>query len=102
MDIEDLVERALNRDRPAIAKLISLVEDGGPDVARAMKLLYPHTGDAYTIGITGAPGAGKSTLTERLIARLRSGGATVGVLAVYALRVMVRGRSLARRGREAG
>ena len=82
MSIEDLVNRALKGERPAIAKVISLVEDGGSDVARAMKLLYPHTGDAYTIGITGAPGAGKSTLTERLIARLRAGDATLGVLAV--------------------
>ena len=82
MSVNDLVERALGGDRRAIARVISLVEDGGGDVAEAMKLLYPHTGDAYTIGITGAPGAGKSTLTERLIAKLRAGGAKIGVLAV--------------------
>src|SRR3712207_1442253 len=47
-----------------------------------MKELYPHTGEAYTIGVTGAPGAGKSTLTERLVARARAGGHQVGVLAI--------------------
>ena len=47
-----------------------------------MDALHRHTGDAYTVGVTGSPGAGKSTLTERLIARARAGGKTVGVLAV--------------------
>ena len=47
-----------------------------------MDALHPHTGDAYTVGVTGSPGAGKSTLTERLVARARAAGKTVGVLAV--------------------
>ncbi len=77
-----LVERALGGERSAIARLISLVEDGGPQVGGAMKVLYPHTGRAYTLGITGSPGAGKSTLTEKIVAHARSAGKTVGVLAV--------------------
>jgi LAO/AO transport system kinase len=58
------------------------VEDGGADLGRAMQALYPHTGKAYSIGITGAPGAGKSTLTERLVGRARRDELTVGVLAI--------------------
>ena len=65
-----------------MARLISLVEDGGADLGRVMNELYPHTGRAYTVGVTGAPGAGKSTLTEKLVARVRRDGLTVGVLAV--------------------
>ena len=77
-----LVERALDGDRVATAKLLSLVEQGGDDARRAVALLHPHTGRAWSIGITGAPGSGKSTLTDRLVAALRSDGAEVGVLAV--------------------
>ena len=82
MNVSDLVQRALSGDRPAIARLISLVEDGGPEMGEAMKALHPHTGGAYTIGITGAPGAGKSTLTEKVVAHARADGRTVGVLAI--------------------
>jgi len=81
-DVDDLVERALQADRGAIARLISLVETGGPDATRAVAALYGRTGNAYTVGITGAPGSGKSTLTDRLIGRLRRDGASVGVLAI--------------------
>lgn len=77
-----IVERALAGERPAIARLISLVEDGHEELGAIMKALYPHTGSAYTIGITGAPGAGKSTLTEALVTRARADGHKVGVLAV--------------------
>ncbi|MPZ92819.1 MAG: methylmalonyl Co-A mutase-associated GTPase MeaB [Actinobacteria bacterium] len=80
--VPDLVARALQGERRAIARLISLVEDGGEDLAEVMHELYPHTGRAYTIGITGAPGAGKSTLTERLVARIRADERSVGVLAI--------------------
>jgi len=82
LDIDGLIDRALEGERVAIARLISLVEDGGSDLGRVMKAIYPHTGGAYTIGITGSPGAGKSTLTERLVARARTDGHSVGVLAV--------------------
>jgi LAO/AO transport system kinase len=82
LDIDGLIHRALEGERVAIARLISLVEDGGADLGRVMKELYPHTGRAYTVGITGSPGAGKSTLTERLVGRARAEGHRVGVLAV--------------------
>jgi LAO/AO transport system kinase len=78
----ELVERTRAGDRGALARLLSLVEGGGPDAVDAVAVLYPHTGGAWTIGVTGAPGAGKSTLTDRLIARLRRDGDEVGVLAV--------------------
>jgi GTPase len=80
--VEALVDATLKGDRRALARLISMVEDGGPDLARVMEAIRPHTGTSYTIGITGAPGAGKSTLTERLVGRARRDGAQVGVLAV--------------------
>jgi LAO/AO transport system kinase len=80
--LDALVGRALEADRGAVARLISLVESGGADATAAVARLFPHTGHAYTVGITGAPGSGKSTLTDRLIARLRSDGAKVGVLAI--------------------
>ena len=79
---EDLVERALAGDRRAIAKLLSLVEQGRDGARTALALLHRRTGNAWTIGITGAPGAGKSTLTDVLVVRLRATGAEVGVLAV--------------------
>jgi LAO/AO transport system kinase len=78
----ELIRRALAGERLAIARLISLVEDGGAGLGRVMEELYPHTGSGYSIGITGAPGAGKSTLAERLVARARSDGLAIGVLAV--------------------
>lgn len=82
MDAQTLVERARNGDRRSLARLISLVEDGGPELGTAIEALYPHTGNSYSIGVTGAPGAGKSTLTDRLVARIRSDNATVAVLAI--------------------
>ncbi|HEU4480300.1 MAG TPA: methylmalonyl Co-A mutase-associated GTPase MeaB, partial [Actinomycetota bacterium] len=82
MDIDAVIERALKRERRSIARLISLVEDGGPDLGRVMQALYPHTGRAYSIGITGAPGAGKSSLSDRIVARARADDHKVGVLAI--------------------
>ena len=81
-DPQALISEALAGKRLAIARLISLVEDGGPDLSLVMEALYPHTGKAYSLGITGAPGAGKSTLTERLVGRARRSGHKVGVLAI--------------------
>jgi LAO/AO transport system kinase len=80
--LSSLVGDVLAGERRAIARLISMVEDGGPELADIMDALYPHTGSAYSVGVTGAPGAGKSTLTERLVARARRDSETVGVLAV--------------------
>jgi LAO/AO transport system kinase len=81
-DPSSLVEAARAGDRAAIAKLISLIETGGESAVDAVARLFAHTGEAYTVGVTGAPGAGKSSLTDRLIARIRGGGEEVGVLAV--------------------
>ncbi|HUI49008.1 MAG TPA: methylmalonyl Co-A mutase-associated GTPase MeaB [Acidimicrobiia bacterium] len=80
--IATLVERALEGDRRSIAKVISLVERGGDGARVVIRMLHPRTGNAWSIGITGAPGAGKSTLTDQLVGRLRATGGEVGVLAV--------------------
>ena len=77
-----LVEGTLAGERASVARLITLVETGGEAAQQAISALFPHTGSAYTVGITGAPGSGKSTLTDRLIARIRKDGTEVGVLAV--------------------
>jgi LAO/AO transport system kinase len=81
-DAAALVEAALNGDRRSIAKVLSLVEAGGDGARTAISLLHPRTGNAWSIGITGAPGAGKSTLTDQLVLQLRATGGEVGVLAV--------------------
>ncbi|HET9444172.1 MAG TPA: methylmalonyl Co-A mutase-associated GTPase MeaB [Acidimicrobiales bacterium] len=79
---DDLVEAAAGGDRTALARLLSLVERGGDPARDVARLTYPRGGRAYTVGITGAPGAGKSTLTSRLIEVVRRAGLEVGVLAV--------------------
>jgi LAO/AO transport system kinase len=81
IEAPSLVAEVLAGNRRAIARLISMIEDGAV-LGRVMDALHPHTGGAYSIGITGAPGAGKSSLTERLVARARRDRARVGVLAV--------------------
>jgi LAO/AO transport system kinase len=81
-DPAELVRLACAGDRRAVARLISLVETGGAPARDALAALYPITGRAYSVGITGAPGAGKSTLTDRLVARIRADGEQVAVLAV--------------------
>ena len=65
-----------------MGRLISLVEDGAPALGPVMHDLYVRTGHVYSVGVTGAPGAGKSTLTERLIAEIRRHEERVGVLAI--------------------
>jgi GTPase len=81
-DPAELVEAARKGDRGALARLISFVEEGG-DLAREVgRLTFPLAGNAYTAGITGATGSGKSTLTERVISTIRGAGDEVGVLAV--------------------
>lgn len=77
-----LVDRALAGDRAAVARLISLVEKGAPELPAVMEAVFPHTGRAFAIGMTGAPGAGKSTLVQALITQIRGEGHRVAVLAV--------------------
>ena len=80
---EDLLLAARRGDRAALGRLLSMVERGGEPAREIGRLAFPDTGaDEHVIGITGAPGAGKSTLTDRLISLARSAGRTVGVLAV--------------------
>ena len=79
---DELIEAALQRDPRAVARLISLVEDNHPSATTILATLFPRTGSAHVIGLTGAPGSGKSTLTDRLIAHVRSIGEEVGILAV--------------------
>lgn len=79
---KELADRLLAGDRLALARLMSAVESGLPGSRAALKLLYPHTGRAHIVGITGPPGSGKSTLTTRLAVAYRAGGASVGVVAV--------------------
>jgi LAO/AO transport system kinase len=77
-----MVDRILAGDSRAIARAISLVEDETPAGAALIGQLYPRTGRAYVIGVTGAPGAGKSTLVDRLTVEIRRTGLTVGIIAV--------------------
>jgi LAO/AO transport system kinase len=69
-------------DRLALARLITRVENRLPDVAEIMRAVQPRLGRAHVLGVTGPPGAGKSTLVDRLTARLRAEGAGVGIVAV--------------------
>lgn len=77
-----LSERVLHGDPRAVARAISLIEDESPQGAEVVRRLFSHTGRAYLVGITGPPGAGKSTLVDRLIGELRRTDQTVGVIAV--------------------
>ncbi|HSS09131.1 MAG TPA: methylmalonyl Co-A mutase-associated GTPase MeaB [Acidimicrobiales bacterium] len=81
-DSAELVAAAEAGDRSAIPKLISLVERGGPAARDVGRLTFSRGREAYTIGITGAPGAGKSTLTDHLITQARQAGQPIGVLAI--------------------
>jgi LAO/AO transport system kinase len=82
LSVEALVSRARGGDPRAVARLISLVEDASPLLREVAERLAPHTGSAEVIGITGAPGVGKSTSTSALVTVLRQAGRRVGVLAV--------------------
>jgi len=77
-----LAERVLAGDPRAIARAISLIENEDPQAAALVKAIFGKTGRAYIIGVTGPPGAGKSTLVDRMTADIRGRGRTVGVLTV--------------------
>ena len=81
-DPSQLFELAVTGDRGALARLLSLIERGGEDARTIARLTYPKSGSGYTVGITGAPGAGKSTLTSATIGHLRASDTKVAVLAI--------------------
>lgn len=80
--VKDLVSRARDGEPRAVARLISLVEDGSDDLREVAAALAPHTGRARVLGLTGPPGVGKSTTTSALITAFRKQGKRIGVLAI--------------------
>ncbi|HME93465.1 MAG TPA: methylmalonyl Co-A mutase-associated GTPase MeaB [Methylomirabilota bacterium] len=80
--MSDLVSRMLDGDRLALARLITRVENRSPEVPAIMQAIHERTGRAYVLGITGPPGAGKSTLVDRITSLLRAEQQPVGVIAV--------------------
>jgi LAO/AO transport system kinase len=79
---ESLAEGVRDGDRRALARAISLVENGDPLAYELVRDLYPHTGGSYAIGVTGPPGVGKSTLISELVRHVRARELTVGVISV--------------------
>src|SRR5207247_6792412 len=79
---DTLATRVLAGDPRAMARAISLIEDEDPASADFVRAIFPRTGRAYLVGVTGPPGAGKSTLVDRLVAHIRDRSSTVGVIAV--------------------
>ncbi len=77
-----LAERVLAGDPRAVARAISLIEDDDPAGMELVREMFGRTGRAYLIGVTGPPGAGKSTLVDRLIVEMRKAGRKIGVIAV--------------------
>ncbi|MGD9704959.1 MAG: methylmalonyl Co-A mutase-associated GTPase MeaB [Acidimicrobiia bacterium] len=81
-DPHELLDAAVDGDRASLARLLSMIERGGDDARTIGRLTYPRSGRSYTVGLTGAPGAGKSTLTSAAIGHLRAQGIEVAVLAI--------------------
>jgi LAO/AO transport system kinase len=82
MEISDLLERLLNGEPRSVARAISKIENGANDAAEIMKGVFPRTGNALVVGITGAPGAGKSSLVDKLAFFYRDKGERVGIVCV--------------------
>lgn len=98
---ERLAEAIVRGDRVAAARAITLVEDESPLAGIVLSRLYPRTGRAFRVGITGPPGAGKSTLVDRLALHARGRGLTVGILSVDPSSPFTRGALLGDRVRMA-
>jgi LAO/AO transport system kinase len=80
--MNNLTQRVLDGDVRAASRLMRDIEDRIPEAMETLKELYPHTGRAYIVGITGIPGAGKSTVVDKLIDIFRKEGKTIGIIAV--------------------
>ena len=80
--IDTLAAGVRTGNHRAVARAISLVEDAHPDTRALLAELFPHAGGSLVIGVTGPPGAGKSSLVDRMTARLRAEDRTVGIVAV--------------------
>lgn len=80
--MDNLVQQLLSGDRRAAARMITLVENDDPKKNELMGQIFPHTGKGYVIGITGSPGAGKSSLTDKLVGEIRRFGHSVAVIAI--------------------
>jgi LAO/AO transport system kinase len=81
-EVVQLVERLRTGDLRSLSRAVSLVEDDAPAARQILSCCFPYTGDAMRIGVTGIPGAGKSTLADQLARQFRAGETTVGVVAV--------------------
>ncbi len=81
-DVNEVAARVRKGDVRAAARLMRNLDDADPAAVEVLRALFPHTGNAYVIGITGSPGAGKSSITDRLIGWYRGQGKTVGVVAI--------------------
>lgn len=79
---EELVERLLEGDRRALSRVLTLIENDTPAGRRALSLLYPRSGKAHTVGLTGSAGSGKSTLSGALARHLRAAGKSLGIVAI--------------------
>ena len=80
--MQNLAERLLSGDRRALARMVTLIENESPQARRYLAELHQHAGNAHIVGVTGAPGAGKSTLVTRIVRELRRRDRKVGVVAV--------------------
>ena len=80
--MSELVTQLLAGEQRALSRAMSMIERGDPEAPALMREADPHTGRAYTIGITGPPGSGKSTIVDRLTGLLRQAGIAVGIIAV--------------------
>jgi GTPase len=80
--VDELVERLLAGNRRALSRMLTLIENDAPEGRRALAALYPKSGRAHTVGLTGSAGSGKSTLSGALAREMRGRGKTLGIVAI--------------------